>query len=261
MKSQPGAKVLEEKTHDRRRPDSDARKLLRDSPMGAYQIMVVVICTMLNMIDGFDVLAISFTAPVIAKEWGVAPATLGVLLSAGLAGMCARFASRFIATGRSCGAGAGWSTSLHRSAIISIGMLASAAASNVWELSLCALSHGAWAWAACSRAATRCFQNIPPTGGAILSSLLHGRGLSRRARSSAARSSAYLGSRHFGWRAAFICSAACVLRDAAAGASVHPARIDRFHSQPAPWQGDAPLTRVNIVMRRLGPCALLGGAA
>jgi MFS family permease len=66
---------------------ADARTLLRESPMSAFQIMVVVICTLLNMIDGFDVLAISFTAPVIAKEWGVAPATLGILLSAGLAGM------------------------------------------------------------------------------------------------------------------------------------------------------------------------------
>src|SRR5258705_10589576 len=65
----------------------DARTLLREGPMSSFQIMVVAITTLLNMIDGFDVLAISFTAPLIAKEWGVPPATLGILLSAGLAGM------------------------------------------------------------------------------------------------------------------------------------------------------------------------------
>ena len=65
----------------------DARALLREGPMSSFQIMVVAITTLLNMIDGFDVLAISFTAPLIAKEWGVPPATLGILLSAGLAGM------------------------------------------------------------------------------------------------------------------------------------------------------------------------------
>src|SRR5256885_12860559 len=65
----------------------DARAMLREGPMSSFQIMVVVITTLLNMIDGFDVLAISFTAPLIAKEWGVPPETLGILLSAGLGGM------------------------------------------------------------------------------------------------------------------------------------------------------------------------------
>src|SRR5258708_36766747 len=65
----------------------DARTHLREAPISSFQIMIVVITTALNMIDGFDVLAISFTAPLIAKEWGVPPATLGILLSAGLAGM------------------------------------------------------------------------------------------------------------------------------------------------------------------------------
>ena len=106
---------------------ADARVLLREGPMSTFQIMVVVICTVLNMIDGFDVLAISFTAPVIAKEWAVNPATLGVLLSAGLAGMAlvARFCCRPSPISPA-GAVVGLST-----AIISIGMLGSAATSNV----------------------------------------------------------------------------------------------------------------------------------
>ncbi|HXJ00086.1 MAG TPA: MFS transporter [Micropepsaceae bacterium] len=109
---------------------ADARTLLREGPMSVFQIMVVVICTFLNMIDGFDVLAISFTAPVIAKEWGVNPATLGILLSAGLAGMAlGSLALSPVADliGRR-------TVVLLSTAIISIGMLGSAAASNVWEL-------------------------------------------------------------------------------------------------------------------------------
>ena len=49
--------------------------------------LVVAICTIINMLDGVDVLAISFTAPSIAAEWGLAPTQLGILFSAGLAGM------------------------------------------------------------------------------------------------------------------------------------------------------------------------------
>src|SRR5687767_10168497 len=67
--------------------DSDPRRQLRESSMTAFQMMVVILCVALNMVDGFDVLAMSFTAPLVAQEWGVDPATLGVLLAAGLVGM------------------------------------------------------------------------------------------------------------------------------------------------------------------------------
>src|SRR5579884_942339 len=109
----------------------DIRAALREGPMTMLQVGVVTICTLLNMIDGFDVLAISFTAPLIAQEWNVDPATLGVLLSAGLAGMAA--GSLFLSpladlVGRR--AIVVWCP-----AIISVGMLASAATSSVWALS------------------------------------------------------------------------------------------------------------------------------
>jgi benzoate transport len=109
---------------------ADARTLLRDSPMGLFQIVIVVLCTLLNMIDGFDVLAISFTAPVIAKEWGVNPATLGILLSAGLAGM----ALGSLALSPLADIIGRRTVVVLSTAIISIGMLGAAATSNVWEL-------------------------------------------------------------------------------------------------------------------------------
>jgi len=49
--------------------------------------LVVGICVLANMVDGFDVLAIAFTGPAIMKDWGLGPGTLGLLFSAGLAGV------------------------------------------------------------------------------------------------------------------------------------------------------------------------------
>ena len=50
-------------------------------------MFVVFITVLLNAIDGFDVLSISFAAPGIAKEWGTTPAALGVVMSMELVGM------------------------------------------------------------------------------------------------------------------------------------------------------------------------------
>ena len=51
------------------------------------QLGVMLTCWLINMLDGFDVLAIAFAAPTISAEWALKPGTLGVVLSAGLVGM------------------------------------------------------------------------------------------------------------------------------------------------------------------------------
>lgn len=58
-------------------------------PMTSLQWRVVVLCWLVNILDGFDLLAISFAAPVIAKTWQLAPQTLGIVFSSGLLGMTA----------------------------------------------------------------------------------------------------------------------------------------------------------------------------
>lgn len=55
--------------------------------MGAYQIVIIAIMTYLNALDGYDVLAMAFTANPVSAEFGLTDTVLGVLLSAGLIGM------------------------------------------------------------------------------------------------------------------------------------------------------------------------------
>ncbi len=65
----------------------DIRRAMDRGPMRAAQIMTVAVCLAINLIDGFDVLAIAFTASTLSSEWNLAPDQLGLLFSAGVAGM------------------------------------------------------------------------------------------------------------------------------------------------------------------------------
>lgn len=65
----------------------DPRKYLDQQKMSHLQIIVVAITVLLNGIDGFDVLSISFAAPGIAREWGISQAALGIVMSMELIGM------------------------------------------------------------------------------------------------------------------------------------------------------------------------------
>ncbi len=65
----------------------DPSDIIAKEKMGAFQIAAVVICILLNAVDGFDVLSISFASPGIAADWGVDRAALGLVLSMELIGM------------------------------------------------------------------------------------------------------------------------------------------------------------------------------
>jgi benzoate transport len=49
--------------------------------------LIVLLCFVLNMLDGTDLLIMSFIAPVLSETWHVGPERLGVLFAASLAGM------------------------------------------------------------------------------------------------------------------------------------------------------------------------------
>ncbi|MDU0809163.1 MFS transporter [Aquirufa regiilacus] len=55
--------------------------------MSTKQYIAVFICFLMNMLDGMDVLIISYAAPAIAKAWNISPANLGIVFSSGLVGM------------------------------------------------------------------------------------------------------------------------------------------------------------------------------
>jgi benzoate transport len=67
---------------------NDPVSLIDQTPMGKAQIGVVLLCILLNALDGFDVLSIAFASPGIAEEFTINRAVLGVVLAMELIGMC-----------------------------------------------------------------------------------------------------------------------------------------------------------------------------
>ena len=63
------------------------RQSLDDAPMTRGQIVAVILAVLIAGLDGYDVQAMSFVAPVISKAWHVDKATLGVVLGSSLFGM------------------------------------------------------------------------------------------------------------------------------------------------------------------------------
>ncbi len=63
------------------------KSLLDTGPISRLQYATIFVCFLMNILDGMDVLVISYCAPAIAKSWTVGPEALGIVFSAGLAGM------------------------------------------------------------------------------------------------------------------------------------------------------------------------------
>ena len=66
---------------------NDPRAILAHGDMGARQVLAIAMTVLLIALDGFDVLAISFASPGIAKEWGIDRTALGFVLSMEIIGM------------------------------------------------------------------------------------------------------------------------------------------------------------------------------
>ncbi|WP_193161238.1 MFS transporter [Microbulbifer hainanensis] len=115
-----------------------ASSLVDEKPLSALQIQVIGICFLLNMLDGMDVLAISFAAPIVAQEWTVSPQALGIVFSAALVGMSigAVFVSPYTdVIGRR-------NMILASISVISAGMIATAYAESVTQLAVLRLVAG-----------------------------------------------------------------------------------------------------------------------
>ncbi|WP_413249121.1 MFS transporter [Sinomonas flava] len=65
----------------------DVRTLINSSRMSSFQVQAVIICLVINMLDGYDTLVIAFSGPAVSKEFALTSTELGVVLSAGMLGM------------------------------------------------------------------------------------------------------------------------------------------------------------------------------
>lgn len=117
---------------------TDPRTILLERPMRAFQIVAVALCVALNAVDGFDVLAISFASPGIAREWSIAPGGLGIVLTMELVGM----AVGSVALGAVADRVGRRPTILSCLVLMAAGMLAAAGAGDIYLLSACRLMTG-----------------------------------------------------------------------------------------------------------------------
>jgi MFS family permease len=65
----------------------DPRQVLGLRRMQFPQYLVVFLCVLINMIDGYDILALAQAGSALKREWGLSDAELGTLLSMNLVGM------------------------------------------------------------------------------------------------------------------------------------------------------------------------------
>ncbi|HLI19666.1 MAG TPA: MFS transporter [Stellaceae bacterium] len=62
----------------------DLARIIDAQKISAFHIILVLVCFLVVMSDGYDIGAAAFAAPVLIREWHVSPAALGGLFSAGL---------------------------------------------------------------------------------------------------------------------------------------------------------------------------------
>src|SRR5688572_3025690 len=66
---------------------SGVKSIGQDGPLTFWQIVVVALCVLANICDGLDTTSIAYAAPALLREWNIAPAAFGIVLSAGAFGM------------------------------------------------------------------------------------------------------------------------------------------------------------------------------
>ena len=61
--------------------------VINEKKVGAFQYQIVAMCGLVMFLDGFDTQAISYMAPLIAREWHLRPGMLGPIFSSALVGL------------------------------------------------------------------------------------------------------------------------------------------------------------------------------
>jgi benzoate transport len=113
-------------------------QLIQDRPMSRRQVALVGLCILINGLDGFDVLSISFASPGISAEWSLQGGFLGIVLSMELIGM----ALGSVALGNLADRIGRRPVVLCCLILMTVGMLLSATSVNVWMLLACRMLTG-----------------------------------------------------------------------------------------------------------------------
>lgn len=61
--------------------------LIDEAPISSLQVLTMVLCGLVAILDGFDTQAIAFVAPVIAREWNTDASAFGPVFGSGLLGL------------------------------------------------------------------------------------------------------------------------------------------------------------------------------
>jgi AAHS family 4-hydroxybenzoate transporter-like MFS transporter len=65
----------------------DVRRFIDERPVGRYQLLVGVLCSLIVFVDGFDAQAMGYVAPALTTAMNIPRGVLGPVISSGLVGM------------------------------------------------------------------------------------------------------------------------------------------------------------------------------
>src|SRR3990167_7699264 len=65
----------------------DVRQWIDNQPITRFQWLILCLCFLVVMFDGFDVAVMGFIAPSLMQEWGLSRAAFGPVMSAGMIGL------------------------------------------------------------------------------------------------------------------------------------------------------------------------------
>ncbi len=66
---------------------TELKQIVAEKTPKIFQMSMILLCFLITVIDGYDILSISYVAPIIAREWELTGVELGFIFSSGLVGM------------------------------------------------------------------------------------------------------------------------------------------------------------------------------
>jgi len=219
----------------------NVRDLIDKSSITLTQIGVLTICVLMNMLDGMDVMVISYSGPTIQTEWAIDSQALGIVFSLALLGMAvgaAFLSSKADIIGR------------RNMIIICIlvmggGVLTTSLAQNLWQLGLLRFISGLGIGAMLASTVTLASEYAPDRQrnlfvGIVLAGYPVGATLSGLAAAQIIPV--------YGWRTMFICAGVATLITLPLAIFLLAESWDWLSKKHPP---DA-LTRLNLILRKMG---------